>query len=55
MDYWDRAMLIRLTDRLAVHLNQLCDANHCETPQHDDTRELIRQAREWVWARDGRA
>lgn len=42
----DGRILQRVTDRLELHLNQLCDAKACETPEHEETRELIALARQ---------
>jgi hypothetical protein len=39
-------LLQEVTDRLEYHLNQVCDARACETPEHAVTRELIERARE---------
>jgi hypothetical protein len=39
-------LLQQLTDRLEYHLNQVCDARACETPEHEETRELIALARQ---------
>jgi hypothetical protein len=38
----------QLADRLEMHLDQLCDRNACQTPEHDQTRALIARARQYV-------
>lgn len=38
-------LLQEVTDRLEYHLNQVCDARACETPEHEVTRALIERAR----------
>jgi len=48
------AILVQeLVDRLELHLDQLCDVNACETPEHAETRRLIERARYWLALRSG--
>lgn len=50
-----RELVQELTDRLEHHLNQLCDAKACETPEHAVTRRLITTGRQSAWRDDALA